>query len=406
MTKNLIESDEIQYIADVHPQILFCRNSAVVKVTRGKGVFHEIYNTDEWSQLCLENQPLYTSCVDNTGSYQDIIRLGYGEGSGANEVMQESIAQVNGPYTKLKMAIDAIHPLLNLLESGTYLIGDFDLFPVQKCGKGKPECFWNLPKRNGCYWPYSELAEWTPSGYEMNKHPLYLVPTQRAKLMNSKSVLSYMKWLDEDSQSVPRAIGLYLRGSAVLLLDGHHKALAAAAMGVPVKTLVIFKLKDGKSLLEATEQGKRLFLRRKPLELVVCDHEETVCSSWTWFGENRKVTTSRNIAFDEPDTETWGYIDEQWIAEMKNPNMMNARILRDGTELSCNMIKELISRLQKMPISELEKSKNSELVHKLRSYVALDPENKWITSAQCQWLIDPAGTGKYCFEGKYQNDKQ
>lgn len=43
----------------------------------------------------------------------------------------------------------------------------------------------------------------------------------------------------EEGEAYPRAIGCYLGGDTVLLLDGHHKAAAQASKGKMVKCLVI-----------------------------------------------------------------------------------------------------------------------------------------------------------------------
>lgn len=373
-------SDGIKVIAEVHPQIQFCRSGIIVKVTRGKGLIYEVCSRDRLNQLRLNDEILYTSDVDDTGSYQDMILLGYGTGYVPNEVLQSSVAQVNSVYSKLSQAVEAIYPLLNLLECGSYFIGDFDLFPVQKEGR-KIACFWNLPERHGCYWPYSELAEWC-DGY--NVQPLYLIPTQSAKCMNPERVRTYMQLLDQNPDQMPRAIGLYLRGSGVLLLDGHHKALAAAAKGVPAKTLVIAKLKE-ENILTAAEQGKRLFLRRKLSTLKICDQEELYYSTWKWFGFKER-DVNLEIPYYKVDKETWGYIDKQWIAEMKNPDMMSQWILRTGTELSNNVIKELIDKLQKMPLDEHWMYRTQ--LRQLICYAKLNLESKWITPSQRQWLMD------------------
>lgn len=383
-----VSPGSILYTADVHPQVLFCRNSAVVQVKRGKGLLREVSWKGNWSQLCIGNQPLYTSHIDHTGSYRDIIRLGYPNSWSANDILQDSISQVNAPYTNLQTAIAAITPLLNLLERGTYLVSDFDLFPVQKPFPNKERvCFWNVPDRDWGYWPFSESSEWAGGSYPMNRHPLYPVPTQPARCMNPSRTEHYRHLLKADPERIPRAIGLYLRGSAVLLLDGHHKVLAAAAEGVPAKTLVISRLSDEREVFSALEQKNRLYLRRtSQSSLFVCDSGEAHCSSWAWFGEKKKPDVNQEFFYEPLNPDSWGSIDEKWFAEMQNPALMKDSVLRKAAELSVQTIKEQIAFLQKQPPDELYRY--TDTIQQLLYYASANPDNKWITPAQLQWLKD------------------
>lgn len=373
-------SGGVQIIAEVHPQVLFCRNAAVVRITRGLGKVQEGCFAGDWRSLTLDGQPLYVSHIEHSGSYKDIIRLGYGGGCAVPDA-----AQVNAPFTNLKNAVGAISPLLNLLTRGAYLVADMDLMPVQQSGD-RLDCFWNVPNSSKSYWPCPEFSTWAGPGYAVNRHPLYPVPTQRAADMDPSRVQAYMQQLSTAPAQIPRAIGLYLRGSAVLLLDGHHKALAAAATGEPVKTMVIFRLTDEKSILAAAAQGKRLFLRGAQTMLRICDNKETVTSGMAWFGEEKSAHPSPQEAPAEPDAAQWGQIDPQWIKPMNNPHLMNKWTLREGLEFPVHGVRELIVSLQAMPLDELHKHQSD--VNHLRAYVRLAPGSKWITAAQLQWLAD------------------
>ena len=67
--------------------------------------------------------------------------------------------------------------------------------------------------------------------------PAYLYPTQSNKYLNITRSREYCDIIDKDN--APRAIAYYHYGFMCALLDGHHKAYAAAMKGVRLHSLII-----------------------------------------------------------------------------------------------------------------------------------------------------------------------
>ena len=64
-----------------------------------------------------------------------------------------------------------------------------------------------------------------------------------------------------------------------MLLDGHHKAAACAAEGVPVPTLVIFPLMPEPALKAACDEKQRLYLHKPDRGFsVVVRYDFVICA--------------------------------------------------------------------------------------------------------------------------------
>lgn len=399
-------SGGIRYISEVHSQRLFCRNGAIIQVTRGRNQIKckKSRKLNKY-MLFLNDKPLHWDCADECGSSEDMIQMGYGEGLKGEQAVENQRELLNGDFKNLQTFMEGIYPILNLFSNGMYFIADFDLFPVQRVnwvddrfpGSGaysELRCFWNyIDKEIGSYSPFEEESERVGYEYVINHYPFYLIPTQKAKSMNPERVEFYMRRLRQEENEFPRAVSLYLKGSANLLLDGHHKALASAALGIPAKSIVIFKIDGEKNLLLAASEKRRLYFRNCGIEgMHICDGDGNCLSNILDLEDFNAEESEEPEYFIPPTPEEWGEIPPRWISEMKNPAQENNRILRDGTDISIGEIKKTITRLQKKSIEDLRCStEDMKQIKRLQTYLKLDPESKWVTPPQRRWLDEVAG---------------
>ena len=253
----------LEYLADIHSRVYFCRDAALVRLKGGLDRLacrdygpetrREIYG------LYLDGKPLVETRIPGCGTCSTRLWAGYGDGLINQQACQAVRDSLNGQYRGLKKGLESLAPLAGLMASGLYMLADFDLFPVQNHGNHFTY-FWDVPE-----FPTELHFHHAWGERQLLDAPLFLAPTQRAALMDPERVEYYRQRLQE-GDSFPRAVALYLNGAVALLLDGHHKAAACAAEGVPVKTTVIFPIADGKFLEEALSEGKRLYLHhgKKP----------------------------------------------------------------------------------------------------------------------------------------------
>lgn len=132
---------------------------------------------------------------------------------------------MNTEYTDIFRTAQKIKPLLVLLEDGLYLLADTVGYPSD----GEGHFFFSVPDkltefqamRNTYY--SSDYLKATDS------FPLFLYPTESSRLIDENRVEEYVK-LFKESKNPPRVLAYYEAGFFSVLLDGHHKACAAAKL--------------------------------------------------------------------------------------------------------------------------------------------------------------------------------
>ena len=373
----------LEYLADVHSRVYFCRDAALVRL---KGGLDKLACRDygvrkkEKYDLYLDGVPLVETHIPGCRTCGTRLWAGYGDGLINQQACQAVRDSQNAEYTGLKNAVDSLAPLVGLMKSGWYVIADFDLFPVQNYGV-KFDYFWDVPEYTTELhfhhaWPGTQLLD----------APMFLAPSQRAAQMNPERLEYYRQRLKE-SDSFPRAVALYLNGGVALLLDGHHKAAACAAEGVPVKTTVIFPIEDGKKLEAALSDGRRLYFHHArswnlhssgPLILRNGQGEDLTRVSCLQRMRKKHV-------FTEPmDDVEWGRVPDEYRTA-KFSDYPNPAQLIYGTLLPPDQIRSLIE-------SEMKKEKGSHdmtAIEQLRSYAALFPDSKWLSASERAWLNRP-----------------
>lgn len=374
----------LEYLADVHSRVYFCRDAALVRLKGGldklvcrdygSGNRKEIYN------LYLDDVPLVKTCIPGCGTCSTRLRAGYGDGLMNQDAYLAVRDRLNAGYDGLKKSIDSLAPLVGLMKSGLYVIADFDLFPVQNRGNHFTY-FWDVPEFT------TELHfhhAW--GGTQLLDAPLFLAPSQRAAQMNPARVEYYRQRLQEGN-AFPRAVALYLNGGVALLLDGHHKAAACASEGLPVKTTVIFPVEDGKKPEKALSDGKRLYFHHAKSwqnhssgPLILRDGQGQELASVSCLQNMRKKRV-----YTEPMQEVdWGQIPEEY----RTPKFMDypkSLELIAGTTLQPDQIRSLISE-------EMVKEKGNhdmDAIEQLCSYATLFPDSKWLSTSERNWLNQP-----------------
>ncbi len=207
----------------------------VFYVKNGKGILRSQYGSyGEKGLFCLtfDGIPLTKFHGDEymCPTCEKLISAGYGldKAGEHRHILSEMSEKLNATFESIEKSFEQLKPLLGLLPTGYYLLSDEELFPTD----GMKSFFWaigNKPVFNEATCPVHDSVtfEWSDA------IPKYLIPTQTPKHFNMERATHY-----RDKENT-RAIAYYLDGYLCALLDGHHKATAAALSGRPVKSLVI-----------------------------------------------------------------------------------------------------------------------------------------------------------------------
>lgn len=144
--------------------------------------------------------------------------------------------RINSEYLGINNAIEVLTPLLELLDDGYFVIADARLYPTD----GTDHYFANVPDSLStitatCSEYYNHEFLTTSGGF-----PAYLYPTQSNAALDTKRADHYLDLIDKDN--APRAIAYYHSGFVCALLDGHHKAYAAAQKGCMLSALIIIPM--------------------------------------------------------------------------------------------------------------------------------------------------------------------
>lgn len=215
----------------------FFAPGAVVHVKNGKGVLREVSGQIEkktYLTLMYGDIPLFEMQGDEyfCPTCEKIIRSGYGETDGRQDFkmdkMNRSVSEVN-----FNEALEEIYPLLGLLKEGYYIVVDTLLHPTD----GNGHFFWDIPGSFVEINRYSGTCLYQYDDFEWGKlRPYFTVGTQSQGRCNMERVEYYR------NHPGSRAIAYYMDGYMTALIDGHHKAFAAALDKKDVNALVIIPM--------------------------------------------------------------------------------------------------------------------------------------------------------------------
>ncbi|MBQ8568731.1 MAG: hypothetical protein IJ446_05895 [Oscillospiraceae bacterium] len=218
----------------------WCSSAVMFTVKNGKGTLTHIngqYNHDYYSKtkLMLNDRPIMQSDLPVCPTCSALLAAGYGTENIKCHELEMVRKAVNTEFSDIISAAGMLKPLLELLSDGIYLLADVPHYPTN----GENKFFMDIPNKptvfsaacNSCYSNDFFTA--------VDSFPAYLYPTQSDSCINEERVLYYMDMLKKGA--APRGIAYHDAGFISALLDGHHKAAAAARLGMPISCLTIIK---------------------------------------------------------------------------------------------------------------------------------------------------------------------
>ena len=224
-------SPRVHILNTIRTEMRDCRKAVIVRLTGGMSRFHAICTQtfDNYMALCLNGQGIGAMSLGCPTCTAELLRC-HNPGNvvaGQIDAVQDLM---NAPYQGLEDAVNRLSPLIGLFSSGYYLIADWEMLPSED-----GESFWTANNGNDEF-----RYGWYHQPIEC---PNYLVPSQAAETICPDQVHRYMEMLSSDEKHYPRTIAYYLHHATSVILDGHHKATAAWALGHKVPTLLIIPLK-------------------------------------------------------------------------------------------------------------------------------------------------------------------
>ncbi|MDE7121808.1 MAG: hypothetical protein K2O42_06570, partial [Oscillospiraceae bacterium] len=221
---------ELQKTIDTD-QYLWCRDAVLVRVIGGKSALTKIGSdyTDDYtinSVLLLNGKPIVQGEYPICSTCSALLARGYGIENTDCEELQMIRKKINSDYVDLQTSVRNIEPILDLLDDGYYIIADAEIYPTD----GSNHFFANVPDKlchikASCSTYYNHDFLTAVDGF-----PAFLYPTQSNAVLNPERADYYVDKIDKDN--APRAIAYYDNGFICALLDGHHKAYAAAKKAV------------------------------------------------------------------------------------------------------------------------------------------------------------------------------
>ncbi|WP_295092515.1 hypothetical protein [Ruminococcus sp.] len=216
----------------------------VIAVTGAKAALKcEITSTDAQEidttipmVMTLNGTPLMEMHPSYCPTCCGLLATGYGLDNAKCTELTEISDNINSGFTGVDDFIETIKTLIGLFEDGVYLIKDTKTFPVD----GDGHFFWAIPDELTYYNAYTDAYYITDLMQLIELKGAFLYPTQSRDRYDDNRVKYYMNLFSSGTEK-PRAIAYNaLRGMSALL-DGHHKACAAARLHAPLDTIVITK---------------------------------------------------------------------------------------------------------------------------------------------------------------------
>lgn len=293
--------------------------------------------------------------------------------------------RINAGFKNMEQSVKDIAPLLGLFADGDYVVADYDLYPCT----GNGAHFWN-GRYDGPDLLHMFYA--FPNGSVIYDSPLCLFPTQRVSGMDLDRVEYYKNRLSEGNR-YPRAVAYYLSGGMALLLDGHHKAAAAAWAGCPVRCLVIMhadmtgcsewmSLDQNRSF--ASENG-RLQTGVSPMSLN--DREGNAVGQICTVTNQKLPAAGRGrddmlseMELPEAEDTSWGCVPEELCRNIKNYRKIH--LLADGMMIPKDRIRQEFDLL----VNHTDPENDEARLYYLSAYCRAFPDSKWITQSQREWL--------------------
>jgi hypothetical protein len=215
----------------------WCNEAFIISVKNGKAALKTkiLGRNAEWdmlSMIALNNRPLIQSQLSVCPTCAGMLATGYGIDKDNAELKEISNA-INSPFVSLENSILNIQPLLGLLTDGVYAIADIPAYPTD----GDGNYFWAVSNKLKSVSASVNTFLSVDDFCAVDSFPIYLYPSQSTENFYKERVDYYLPTASE--KNAPRAIAYYIGGFISVLLDGHHKAAAAALSQNPINCITI-----------------------------------------------------------------------------------------------------------------------------------------------------------------------
>jgi hypothetical protein len=231
---------EVNIIKDIDVSAYNWCSSAKLVLVSGIGALEtetmmvndDYYGHRYLSHFKLNGVPLAQKDSPSCPTCASMLATGYGINTIDCPEIRNISDKLNMSYKNLEQSITDMQPLLGLLQSGLYVVADIEAYPTD----GNGHFFWEISDS------FTEnpatVGVLTENYSYVDGIPVYLYPTQNTNSFNENRVEHYIK-MYEDYENAPRTIVYGYCEFISLILDGHHKACAAARMGEKVRCLAI-----------------------------------------------------------------------------------------------------------------------------------------------------------------------
>lgn len=189
--------------------------------------------------LTLRGTPLLSWHSSVWETIESWLAVGWGLDSVECPEMEAFREMLNGVFTSLDDAVPALSPLLELLPSGLYVLVESDAYPTDGDGR----FFWDVPDQLTCN-PATASIYLSDDDYKykaLQRPPVFLYPSQRRSRLDLQRVEYYKERFQQDGLR-PHGLALHVTEGMSVLLDGHHKAAAAALLGRALPCLTVLRL--------------------------------------------------------------------------------------------------------------------------------------------------------------------
>lgn len=253
----------VKALAGVKTNAHLCADALLVEVRAGGGALR-VYRRPQGDfydhRVMLGGRALTRARLPRTGTGLDSLAAGYGLDRADLPGLHRVRDRLNAPYEGIEEAADRFALFLGLLPDGLYLLLDHEAYPLSTPARPgrKAQYFWTGRYTDGRLLDHRGFRLGFGFGYGV---PAYLFPSQSPAALDPGRLAHY-RAMDPGGYRFPRALCIHLGGGMGLILDGHHKAAAAAHAGQRARCASILPLVPGEGLDRALHEGTRLTLNQ------------------------------------------------------------------------------------------------------------------------------------------------
>lgn len=220
----------------------WCNSAVFFTVKNGKGTLTHRFGVrdkdycNHKSQMMLNGFPIVQYDTPYCPTCTGMIATGYGIENIDCAELDEIRNGINSDFIDIITSAEILKPFLGLLDDGIYLLADVPHYPTNGAGK----IFYDIPNKLTKYDAYCDSYYNNDFLTVIDSFPAYIYPTQSDECINDERVAYYID-LFKKNKNPPRAIAYHDKGFISVLLDGHHKAVAAAHIGTVLNCLTIIR---------------------------------------------------------------------------------------------------------------------------------------------------------------------